>query len=96
MNFISEVAMAREQVELKYCERCGGLFLRVPGSGVTYCAGCTSRMAAELELAEAVLPIARRSSRPPRLAKGPRKRDLQGMATVPYLHAARAAEARAC
>lgn len=34
-----------EQVELKYCERCGGLFLRPQGSGRTYCKPCLPRMA---------------------------------------------------
>jgi hypothetical protein len=28
------------QLELKYCERCGGLWLRPVGGGQIYCAGC--------------------------------------------------------
>jgi len=28
------------RVELKYCERCGGLWLRECGSGLIYCKGC--------------------------------------------------------
>jgi ribosomal protein L37AE/L43A len=28
------------QVELKYCERCGGLWLRFKGSEVVYCPSC--------------------------------------------------------
>lgn len=32
-------------MELKYCERCGGLWLRPAGSGLTYCAGCAAQMA---------------------------------------------------
>ena len=27
-------------IELKYCERCGGLWLRPQGSTTVYCAGC--------------------------------------------------------
>ena len=33
------------QLELKYCERCGGLWLRVRGSGNIYCAACTAETA---------------------------------------------------
>jgi Zn-finger nucleic acid-binding protein len=36
--------MARESsvilLELKYCERCGGLWLRPRGSNLIYCAAC--------------------------------------------------------
>jgi Zn-finger nucleic acid-binding protein len=32
------------QMELKYCERCGGLWLRVRGSGEVYCASCVVEM----------------------------------------------------
>ena len=31
--------------ELKYCERCGGLWLRPVGGGQVYCAMCASEMA---------------------------------------------------
>jgi hypothetical protein len=30
--------------ELKYCERCGGLWLRPAGGGQIYCAGCAREM----------------------------------------------------
>jgi hypothetical protein len=30
--------------ELKYCECCGGLWLRPAGGGQTYCAGCARQM----------------------------------------------------
>lgn len=32
-------------LELKYCERCGGLWLRPTGSGQVYCIGCARQMA---------------------------------------------------
>jgi hypothetical protein len=32
-------------LELKYCERCGGLWLRPQGSLVPYCAPCATEMA---------------------------------------------------
>lgn len=37
------------EVELKYCERCGGLWLRPCGSTRVFCATCAPKMAA-LEL----------------------------------------------
>lgn len=33
------------EVELKYCERCGGLWLRPQGSDQVYCACCAPVMA---------------------------------------------------
>jgi ribosomal protein L37AE/L43A len=32
-------------MELKYCERCGGLWLRIKGSEVIYCPGCSMMLA---------------------------------------------------
>jgi coenzyme F420-reducing hydrogenase gamma subunit len=32
-------------LELKYCERCGGLWLRPVGGQQTYCTGCARTMA---------------------------------------------------
>jgi len=47
------------QLELKYCERCGGLWLRRKGADKTYCAKCAE------ETAE--FPLRRRLSTRPRL-----------------------------
>jgi len=33
------------QLELKYCERCGGLWLRLRGSQQVYCGGCAEQVA---------------------------------------------------
>ncbi len=33
------------QFELKYCERCGGLWLRPAGGGQVYCLACGRQMA---------------------------------------------------
>jgi Zn-finger nucleic acid-binding protein len=38
----SEVTVV--QVELKYCEACGGLWLRARGSAEVYCARCAEKM----------------------------------------------------
>lgn len=32
------------ELELKYCERCGGLWLRRQGAEGVYCTGCTVKM----------------------------------------------------
>jgi hypothetical protein len=36
--------MAVIQLELKYCERCGGLFLRRQGLGEIFCSGCAGHV----------------------------------------------------
>jgi len=32
-------------LELKYCERCGGLWLRTQGTALPYCAPCARELA---------------------------------------------------
>ena len=34
------------ELELKYCERCGSLWLRRPGSEEVYCISCAPKMSA--------------------------------------------------
>jgi DNA-directed RNA polymerase subunit M/transcription elongation factor TFIIS len=53
-----EVEVVR--MELKYCERCGGLLVRAQDSEVTYCASCAVKMA-ELPRPR----VARRKARTP-------------------------------
>jgi Zn-finger nucleic acid-binding protein len=45
MNFISMTRQDDVAVELKYCERCGGLWLRRPGQDVVYCGRCRAQRA---------------------------------------------------
>ena len=45
MNFIGRMAGPEIQVELKYCERCGGLWLRPEGTDEVYCASCHLQLA---------------------------------------------------
>ena len=47
------------QLELKYCERCGGLWLRLKGTQEIYCSSCA--------VALSEVAISRKSKRPPRL-----------------------------
>ena len=46
MNFTGKMEGPEIQVELKYCERCGGLWLRPQGADGVYCAGCRVFLAA--------------------------------------------------
>jgi hypothetical protein len=50
--------------ELKYCERCGGLWLRPVGGGQIYCVGCGREMAE--------LPPASYEREGARMPRGPR------------------------
>ena len=60
MNFISRMEGQEIQVELKYCERCGGLWLRPRGADGVYCASCRVRLAAMPNPGEATPRKARR------------------------------------
>jgi hypothetical protein len=63
MNFIGRMEGSEIQVELKYCERCGGLWLRPQGARGVYCAGCRARLEAMPNPGEA----------PPRKARSRRR-----------------------
>ena len=59
MNFIGKIEGSDVRVELKYCERCGGLFLRRPAENRVYCTVCTVHLAQQTdasEMAGAALP----------------------------------------
>jgi len=53
------------RVELKYCEHCGGLWLRECGAGAVYCPKCQPRVAdlptAKKKPQRVVLPVRRRT-----------------------------------
>src|SRR5271169_2384066 len=86
------------QVELKYCERCGGLWLRPQGAGGVYCATCRARLAAMPDPGEPSPGKARR-----RKARLPRANfqqddlggDIQSPARIDYLQGVAAMEVRA-
>lgn len=64
-NKATENSSANElQFELKYCERCGGLWLRPTGGGQIYCIACGRAMAE--------LPPASCTRGGARLPQGPR------------------------
>jgi len=65
MNSEKDGAGANQtQLELKYCERCGGLWLRPVGGGQIYCAGCAGQMLQ--------LPPASKVQETARMPQGPR------------------------
>ncbi len=97
MNFISEAQSGRVPVELKYCERCGGLFLREQAGEVVYCRGCTAHMRAAPQLRPDGRKSSARKTRNPRLIKGPQpqKRGLEATTHIHCLEAVAALEVRA-
>jgi len=84
MNFMSWTDGPKTGLELKYCERCGGLWLRPQGDSEVYCGGCRLRMA------EMPQPVGGRSKRV-RLPR-PKPEDLQGQ--IEYLQAVTELEVR--
>ena len=53
MNFIGRLEGREIQVELKYCERCGGLWLRPRGTDGVYCSSCRVHLEAMPDPGEA-------------------------------------------
>ncbi len=45
MNFMNWQDGPATGLELKYCERCGGLWLRLQGDKEVYCSSCRARVA---------------------------------------------------
>ena len=69
MNVRGETDGQEIQCELKYCERCGGLWLRLLGVKGVYCRGCHMILAAMPDPGEA----------PVRKTRGRRKARVPGM-----------------
>jgi uncharacterized Zn finger protein (UPF0148 family) len=63
MNFMSTMKNQGIQLDLKYCERCGGLWLRPQGTNGVYCAICSKHLAAMPKRGEAPPPKTRRRRR---------------------------------
>jgi hypothetical protein len=68
---MSKIGKDIEQLELKYCERCGGLWLRGKGSELVFCPSCAPKMAE--------LPQLRGSGKSrPRMPKGAPEFEIEG------------------
>lgn len=85
MNFISWQGPCTG-LELKYCERCGGLWVRLQGESEVYCVKCRRHMA------ELPRPSAEASTKP-RLPR-PDRDDIQGQYELESLQAIAEAEVR--
>jgi uncharacterized Zn finger protein (UPF0148 family) len=94
MNFTSETEDPEIQVELKYCERCGGLWLRRQGTGGVYCASCHVLLAARPDPGE---PPPRKSRRrreahPQKQETDNQEENRQSSARINYLQGVAVAE----
>jgi hypothetical protein len=63
MNFAGGKCIKDETLELKYCERCGGLWLRDDGNEGVYCRVCRAYFASRPTLDEVPVPKERRRRR---------------------------------
>jgi Zn-finger nucleic acid-binding protein len=86
MNFIGRLEGQEIHVDLKYCERCGGLWLRPQGADSVYCADCSLCLAGMPDPGQA----------PPRKARRRKARsqeeDLQSSARIDYIEGVAAME----
>jgi hypothetical protein len=98
MNFINDVESPEAQMELKYCERCGGLFLRPTATAGVHCGSCSLHLAARPHLAENLNNGPRHKARKPRMVKGPRPEimNVRGGVEVGYLQGVAIREVHPC
>jgi Zn-finger nucleic acid-binding protein len=78
MNFTTVVVQKGVAMELKYCERCGGLWLRRLGQDVVYCGGCQGQIVALLRAQQ----------------RGPKRAQAGNQAQIECLHGVAAMEVR--
>jgi Zn-finger nucleic acid-binding protein len=92
MNFMDRMEGEEIQIELKYCERCGGLWLRRQGADAVYCSSCRMSLEARPTPQGTALHETRRKRRE-QLTNVSRE-DLQGMARIDCLRGVALMEAR--
>ncbi len=88
MNFGNDIEDQEIHIELKYCERCGGLWLRLQGAVGVYCSNCRQHIAAMPDPGEAPPRKARRRHKARRQgtdAKDAQRGDLETPARIEYL-----------
>jgi hypothetical protein len=95
MNFISEIDSYESRVELKYCERCGGLFLRLCGASLSYCGTCKVHLTLPSPASRPVEVLAGRRSRNAR-TPGYRRRASPGTVRIGDLRGVALSEVRPC
>jgi len=95
MHFINDIESRDIELDLKYCERCGGLFLRELGTRLLYCPGCMAHLAGLLSATEVPDEARRRPRRKSRTPK-PGGRAMQRATRIETLHGAALLEVRPC
>jgi Zn-finger nucleic acid-binding protein len=98
MDFISETEGQQILVELKYCERCGGLWLRPQGTDGVYCASCRELFAAMPDPGEAPAPKPRHrrpKARAQKQGAEVQRKDLMNAVRIDCLQGVAAIEVRA-
>ena len=95
MNLITEIGSTNVGVELKYCERCGGLFLRFHGASLVFCAACTAHRA---EFLSTTKGFGKRMTRARRNLRVPEIHGSTGLrsASIDYLHGVAIIEVQPC
>ena len=74
---LSCAPQSERKLELKYCERCGGLWIRPQGSGHPYCAPCT------VQIKNMLQPQARLRRRYRRRQEAPNARPIRPAEPLP-------------
>jgi Zn-finger nucleic acid-binding protein len=95
MEFAGSLEGEEIQVELKYCERCGGLWLRAQGTNGIYCVSCCAWLAAARSPARQPLRSRkpwRRKEREPQQSKGVGSERGQNLSEIDYLQGVAATE----
>jgi Zn-finger nucleic acid-binding protein len=92
MDFIGTMEGSEIQVELKYCERCGGLWLRPQGTNGVYCASCRVCLAAMPNPGEAPPRKTRSRSKARVHGKDVQREDLRSPAHIECLQGMAAVE----
>ncbi len=96
MNFTDRVEGQEILVELKYCERCGGLFLRPQETHVVFCDSCRAHLAARPDPGKAAPRQPRRRTkvraRGADVVRGVEGEGLQSAAQIEYLRGVAAME----
>lgn len=94
MNFVDKAQVNGIKVELKYCERCGGLWLRPAEAGGVYCNSCRTSLEARPDPGAAPPRKTRRRKKMRVSATETGVGDLRGLFGIGYLQAGVGIEAR--
>ena len=94
MNFTGRVEAQEIQVELKYCERCGALWLRPQGTKRVHCESCHACLEAR-PIPGRTPPRKARRRKSRRQSAGPQTQDIQNSCRIDCLQGIAALEVSA-